>query len=328
MMEEVQKNIYMLRLPLPNTRVKSINMITLYIVKGEPGQRSLLVDTGQKGCLEPILDAFKELGISPEETDIFLTHKHSDHDGLIKELQNPHNKIIAEEKDAINVSNINSDEYWQYLYGEYCREGLPMDYEEFRNSHPDGANHPQDGTVFTYIHEGDILEYGGYKFRCVLMPGHSPGQTCLYDDETKTLISADMLLDDVVPILFIEPDFDDPLSEYLKSLDRLEKMEIKTILPGHSNINFDVHKRIADMRENYDEKISWIKEMLKEHGSLNTWELADLRIQKEFHRVINSVSAVSRWFFFVPMCSCIRYMCGKNMIKRVLKDNGIYYYEL
>ena len=46
MLKKVQKNIYQLSMGMPETRVKSINQISVYIVKGEADGRNLLIDTG------------------------------------------------------------------------------------------------------------------------------------------------------------------------------------------------------------------------------------------------------------------------------------------
>lgn len=102
MLKEVQKNIYQLSMGMPETRVKSINQISVYIVKGEADERNLLIDTGinQESCLKPILAAYEELGISQEDTDVFLTHMHSDHSGLIGRLKNENNRVIIEEHEA------------------------------------------------------------------------------------------------------------------------------------------------------------------------------------------------------------------------------------
>lgn len=330
MLREVQKNIYQLNMGMPETRVKSINQISVYIVKGEEGQRSLLVDTGinQDSCLLPILEAYEELGISQEDTDVFVTHMHSDHSGLIGRLKNDSNKIIAEEHEAELLRGMADEAYWDLLYDKYREEGLPMDHREYRDSHPDGENYCDDVPGIFCVKEGDTLEYGGYSFRCIVTPGHSPFHTCLYDEDTKTMISGDVVLDDVVPILFIEPDFDDPLGEYMKSLDKLEKIDIEHFLPGHSNINYDVNARIEEIREHYREKFDWVKAQLESHGKLNAWELGDLLIRHDLKRGINTVSAVSRWFFFLPVCACVRYMSGKGMIKYAVSDDGVRYYEV
>lgn len=329
MLREVQKNIYQLQMDMPETRVKSINRISVYIVKGSAGERNLLVDTGinQDSCLMPILDAYRALGISEENTDVFITHMHSDHSGLAARLKNPANAVIAEEREAALINGLHDEAYWRLLYELYRAEGLPMDYDEYRSSHPDGENYPSESTDISIVHAGDTLRYGGYEFECVVLPGHSPGHTSLYDRETETMISGDVLLDDNIPILFLEPDFTDPLGAYLDSLEKLSAYGIKSFLPGHSSINYDVRGRIAETRAHYEEKFAFIKERLAQKGPQNAWQLGDLLIQQDFKRPIESVSSVSRWFFFLPACACVRYMSRAGMIVCEEKDD-VNIYEL
>lgn len=40
---------------------------------------------------------------------------------------------------------------------------------------------------FTYVREGDTLDYGGRKLEVILTPGHTPGHACLYDRENKVM---------------------------------------------------------------------------------------------------------------------------------------------
>lgn len=329
MLKKVQNNIYQLNMNMPETRVKSINEISVYIVKGEEGGRNLLVDTGinQQSNLGPILEAYEKIGIKQEDTDVFVTHMHSDHSGLLCKLQNSSNSIIAHEREAALINGMNDETYWEFLYYKYLEEGLPMEYREYRDSHPDGENYCEGGVDFVCVQEGDILEYGGYSFKCVITPGHSPAHTCLYDEATKTMLSGDSVLADVIPILFIEPDFYDPLNDYLEGLKKIGTLEIEHFLAAHSNINFDVYKRMDEIVQHYDHQFEWIIDQLKEHGKMNGWELGNLLIQRDLKREIGTVSAVSRWFFFLPACLSARYMAGKGMIKYTVDEKGVKYYE-
>ena len=47
--------------------------------------------------------------------------------------------------------------------------------------------------VTTRLSEGDVLEYGGYKLKCILTPGHTPGHMCLYDSEKQQLRTSAVL---------------------------------------------------------------------------------------------------------------------------------------
>ena len=79
MLTKIAENIYCKLVPLPNNPLRDINV---YIIKGDDG-RALIIDTGfnRPECEEALQSAFDELGI--ESPDVFITHLHSDHVGLV-----------------------------------------------------------------------------------------------------------------------------------------------------------------------------------------------------------------------------------------------------
>ncbi|WP_159636616.1 MBL fold metallo-hydrolase [Sphingobacterium composti Ten et al. 2007 non Yoo et al. 2007] len=44
-----------------------------------------------------------------------------------------------------------------------------------------------------FIHDKEILNFGGYEIECILAPGHSPGHLCYYIPGLKSLIGGDVL---------------------------------------------------------------------------------------------------------------------------------------
>ena len=74
MVFKVSEGIYMIALPFLKTRVKSINEIKLYLIKGE--DRNLLIDAGlnEIGYYESLLKDLDKLDVNMKNTDIFLTH--------------------------------------------------------------------------------------------------------------------------------------------------------------------------------------------------------------------------------------------------------------
>ena len=95
MISEVANGIHMISLPFPRTRVKSINEIKLYVVRGE--ERNLLIDTGlnEPQYFELLTEDLRQLSIDMENTDIFLTHIHADHSGSLNRLKRDSNKVFA-----------------------------------------------------------------------------------------------------------------------------------------------------------------------------------------------------------------------------------------
>ena len=76
--EKVADNIYTFPIVLPNNPLKWLNC---YVVSS--GGRNLLIDTGfnRPECREALLGGMRQLGLAADNTDIFITHLHSDHTG-------------------------------------------------------------------------------------------------------------------------------------------------------------------------------------------------------------------------------------------------------
>ncbi len=328
MVSEVLEGIYMISLPFLKTRVKSINEIKLYLIKGK--ERNLLVDAGlnEIGYYKSLLNDLDALNVDMKNTDIFLTHMHPDHSGPIVKLKNPDNKIYAAKQEADITNSLCTEDYWQARYEQYRREGLEMSYERFTASHPACEYFPESPVDFTIVDEEQIISVGDYNFKCVITPGHSAAHTCLYDEKANLLIAGDMVLTNAAPVLFFEEGMENPLNEYLKSLDIIESLDIDTILPGHAEIKFDVSKRVKELRDYYDTKCQQILGLLREHGPMTAWETAEYSIKFDIPKDLDALSDVSKWFFFLPACMTLKYLAGKNLITSVLNKDNIYVYSI
>lgn len=181
MLTKVADNIYKKIVPLPNNPLREINS---YIITGE---KNLVIDTGfnRPECEAALQEAFDELGI--ESTDLFITHLHSDHCGLVPKFSDENSTIYSGETDGEIINFEVGNLYWQILDDMFIKYGFPK--AEFgRNTdiHP-GRKYCHERRVdFTYVKEGDVLEYGGYSLEVIHTPGHTPGHMCLYDREKKS----------------------------------------------------------------------------------------------------------------------------------------------
>lgn len=83
------------------------------------------------------------------------------------------------------------------------------------------------------LNGGESLKMGNTEFEVVHTPGHTPGSICLYDKKQKLLITGDTVFANAVG----RTDLDGGDFEQLKkSLERLSKMDIQKILPGHGPV--------------------------------------------------------------------------------------------
>jgi glyoxylase-like metal-dependent hydrolase (beta-lactamase superfamily II) len=108
------------------------------------------------------------------------------------------------------------------------------------------------GRVVPFRPDG-VLQMGGRAWQVIHTPGHAAAQTVFYQPETRQLLSADMLLA-VAPTPVIEhpppgqTHRAPALSQFLRSLDTMEALDVDTVYPGHGRPFGDHRQVIARQR--------------------------------------------------------------------------------
>lgn len=81
------------------------------------------------------------------------------------------------------------------------------------------------------VREGDVVTLGRRRFEVLLLPGHSPAHTALWDPESRSLLSGD--------VVFAHGSFGrvdlpggDP-ALMLRSLERVAALDARNLYPGH-----------------------------------------------------------------------------------------------
>ena len=107
---------------------------------------------------EALQSAFEELGI--QETDLFITHLHSDHCGLIGKFARENSTIYAGETDGELINFETGNLYWRMLDDLFIKYGFPKaTFGRNTDIHP-GRKYCQDTRVnFTYaINPEDLVQ--------------------------------------------------------------------------------------------------------------------------------------------------------------------------
>ena len=79
-------------------------------------------------------------------------------------------------------------------------------------------------------------------------PGHAPSHVCLHQPERRLLISGDHLLGRV-SLYFDYGHTPDPVGEFLRSLDVVERLDARLCLAGHGRPFTDVAGHIGANRD-------------------------------------------------------------------------------
>ena len=320
MLTKLAENLYRQVVPLPNNPLREITADFI------PSEQNLGIDTGfnRPECEEALRSAFDQLGIT--QTDLFITHLHSDHCGLIGKFAQENSTIYAGETDGELINFETGNLYWRMLDALFVKYGFPKaDFGYNTDIHP-GRKYCQDTRVnFTYVQEGDVLHYGGYHLRAVLTPGHTPGHMCLYDEEKKLLFCGDHILGTITPNITIELSAENPLRDYLDSLKKVEQLDVETLLTAHGTPVPNMYDRIHELYQHHNARLA---EVLRILG--NTWKTA-YTVARDMTWEIDCKNwdefpGPQKWFATGEAISHLQYLFFTGQADREEQD-GVYRYK-
>jgi len=213
------------------------------------GRETALVETGLSTTRDRVKRELAAEGVEPDY--IVPTHLHLDHGGATG--------FLADEYDATVVCHPNARDYFvdeekvENLVESVRRAvgGLAEAY---------GTAKPVEGEVRT-LDDGDVLDLGGKTLEAAHVHGHAPHQFALYEDETRSLFTADeagMWLDGALAQTTPPPNFD--LDKNLESLDRLARYDATTLLYTHFGARGDSEEEVRDALDGYRRVLTeWVE---------------------------------------------------------------------
>ena len=291
MIEEVLPGIFCLQVPLPRNPLRALNA---YLIKGQ--DRHLLIDTGfdWPECKKALLNGLNSLGVTLSQVDFFITHVHGDHSGLVCDLLTGDSKVYASETDAQILRKTTTKEYWQEIDAFFEMNGFPRNKSKNQGSRIKGYISGSEMDI-TYLREGQLLEIGPYRLRCIMTPGHTPGHVCLYEPDKKFFISGDHILGDISPNITAWPEMEDALGSYLDSLEKVEKMDITLILPGHRSLIHHHRQRITELRKHHETRLQEVRDILKK-GAMSAYQVASFMSWDLSYESWEDFPMFQRWF--------------------------------
>jgi len=317
MCEEILPNLFRIKIPLPESPLKYLNS---YVVRNS--KKNLIIDTGlnRKECLEAMQNGLQKLGVELWQSDIFITHLHADHFGLVSKLASDSSDILFSrpEKELM--------ESWEGFGAmtEYARKnGFPEDeLKAALDKHP-GAKYGSDWIPeLKVLDEGDKISIGDYHFKCVATPGHTMGHICLYEATKKILIAGDHILIDITPNIQCWSDSQNPLKHYLSSLDKIYKMEIDKVLPGHRRLIDDHRARISELKEHHQRRLKEILEILNKHP-MHAFQIASRMTWDINAETWDHFPVAQKWFATGEAIAHLRYLEEEEKVTRENKDRLI-----
>lgn len=190
---------------------------------------AVLVDTGYHTHADQTVALVRHALQGRPLTGLFNTHLHSDHCGGNAAIQSSWPDVLT----AIPPGASEAVRLWDEASLTY---------------RPTGQSCPQFG-FDTLLVPGSCVVAGGRSWEVHAAPGHDPDSVLLFQADSGVLLSADALWEHgfgvVFPEIYGEPGFDD----VAKTLDLIEQLQPRVIVPGHGPVFTDMSAALSRARD-------------------------------------------------------------------------------
>ena len=209
---------------------------------------------------------------------VLVTHAHADHHGLAGRVREASGAWIGMHPlDAATLKRrhdlqaiVDLGQAWVRARGGSADDvaDTVSDVEGLRTLH-------QLADPDRLIEDGDRPLGAGRGLRAVWTPGHTPGHLCFYDEDHEVLLSGDHVLPRISPNISLHPgQGDDPLGDFLASLDVTGALEANEVLPAHEYRFAGLQDRVAQLHAHHAARLAEVETILAAAPGATTWEVA------------------------------------------------------
>ncbi|MEM2690150.1 MAG: MBL fold metallo-hydrolase [Nitrososphaerota archaeon] len=319
LINRIYPDIFRIKIPL----LGPLRYVNSYVVKG--AERILIIDPGpyQKSGEIVFRLAMLRLNVNIDKSIFFLTHFHGDHSGMALKLAAISNsEVYISRLEGSRIKElINVNEWIKEISSFALENGFPKDeIDEVLKEHPGVKRGFQKVSELNFLDNQSTINVDGYKFKCIITPGHTPGHICLYEQKKKFLISGDHILEKITPNISAWSYHEDPLNEYLSSIKKMSTLSVNLVLPGHGRIFKDLKKRCLELINHHKQRLFEILSLLKE-GSQNAYSIASKIKWDVPYASWKSLPGIQKWFAFGETIAHLNFLVKRNAIEKKLKND-------
>jgi glyoxylase-like metal-dependent hydrolase (beta-lactamase superfamily II) len=256
--EQVAPGVHRVPLPLPMDGLRAINV---YVLETDTGLTCIDAGWAIESSRELLGTSLRTLGYQVSDITRFLvTHAHRDHYTqaitVRKEFGRASVDLGIGEKptlDLFNSGTLESDPTVDRLRTagafDVAREWQAM----FEGRDPDLAMWAYPDAWLDGEHH---IEVGDRTLRAVPTPGHTAGHFVFADEAAGVLFAGDHVLPTITPSVGFELVYvDNPLGDFLGSLEKVRELPDLRLLPAHGPVAESSHARVAELLAHHDERL-------------------------------------------------------------------------
>ncbi len=207
----------------------SSNNIVIHAAAGEPG--AVLVDSGHVTHAEQTVALVRHALRGEKLLRIVNTHLHSDHCGGNAALQRAYGAPIT-----VPPGNAEAVAAWDTM----------------RLTHGTTGQRSERFVHAATLAPDEHFVAGARRWDAIAAPGHDPHSLMLFDAAHGVLISADALWENGFGVVFPEIDGEPGFDDVAATLDAIERLPVRVVIPGHGAPFTDVKAALARARSRLD----------------------------------------------------------------------------
>ena len=256
--ERVRPGLWSVPVPIPNNPLR---YVLVYAFETDSGP--VLVDAGWNtdDAWAALCDGLTIAGFDVGSVrGVLVTHIHPDHYGLAGRVREASGAWVGlHPADAALIGDRYEDmeDLLERIGGWLRRAGAPVEQSSSLQMASMAVRrfvdpvHPD-----VMIEDHDRPEVGGWDITALWTPGHSPGHLCFYEAGYRLLLSGDHVLPRITPNIGYHPQAgDDPLGDFLRSLDKVDaECPSDEVLPAHEHRFVGLPARVAELKAHHERR--------------------------------------------------------------------------